>query len=164
MADLFFEFGSFLGDVLLFELFSVFFSDLGSFVDDSEDSAHGFFEFQESIFAGVLQISLFLDDAVSKEYIFLSDTNIPQLMKILSAFDSKFISMPSPTIGNNFVLFGEGSDLSELSSERVDLVLFGKVEFEGIGKEREWFDKIEIGENGSGANVSYLSDHGFIGF
>ena len=85
-------------------------------------------------------------------------------MKILSALDSKFISMPCPTIGNNFVLFGEGSDLSELGSQRVDLVLFGKVEFEGIWNERECFDKIEIGENGPCTNASYLSDHGFIGF
>ena len=127
LVDLFFEFGSFLGNVLFFELFSVFFSDLGSFIDNSEDSAHGFLKFQESIFAGVIKISFFLDNTVGKEYIFLSDTNIPQLMKILSALDSKFISMPGPTIGNNFVLFGEGSDLSELGSQRVDLVLFGKV-------------------------------------
>ena len=82
LADLFFELGSFIGNVLLFELFSVFFSDLGSFIDNSEDSAHGFFNFQESIFAGVLKISLFLDNTVGKEDIFLSDTNIPQLMKI----------------------------------------------------------------------------------
>jgi hypothetical protein len=73
-----------------------------------------------------------LDNTVGKEYIFLSDTNIPQLMKILSALDSKFISMPGPTICNNFVLFGEGSDLCELGSQRVDLVLFSKLEFEGI--------------------------------
>lgn len=72
--------------------------------------------------------------------------------------------MPGPTIGNNFIFPSECSHLSKLSSHRINLTFLGKAEFEGTGEDRERFDDIEIGENVPCANVSYLSDHGFIRF
>ncbi len=75
-----------------------------------------------------------MQDAVSKENVFLSYADIPQLMEILGALDSKFICVPGPAIGNNLIFFAERSDLSEFGSERVDLLLFCEVEFKGIGE------------------------------
>lgn len=136
LAELFLKLCSLFSDVLLLEFLSVLFSDVGSFIDDGEDSAHGFFEFEESKFADVFEVSSLLDDAVSKEYIFLSDTDIPKLMEVIGALDSKLVSIPSPTIGDNLILSSEGSHFGEFGGDRVDLIVLGKVEFEGVGDER----------------------------
>ncbi len=66
-------------------------------------------------------------------------------MEIFSALNSQFISMPGPAISNNFVFLCERSDLSELSSQRVYLILLSKVVFDDIGNQREGFHNIEIG-------------------
>jgi hypothetical protein len=61
----------------LFELLSEILSDLGSFIDNGEDSAHGFLEFHESEFACVFVIIFLLNDFISKENVLLPDTDVP---------------------------------------------------------------------------------------
>jgi len=108
-CDRLFQFCSLAIDVLLLELFSVLLSDLGSFFDDSKYSAHSFLEFENSEFSCVLVVIFKLDDFIGKKDIFLSYTNIPQLMKVFSAFDSQFVGKPRSSISYDLILFGEGS-------------------------------------------------------